>query len=104
MTLIMAIIQQCTRSDANISGNWYYLYLYIYYLATNLYSLNRTNVLYYSHESLVEVNMSLLKFAIEKQHWNLAAHTIVLATVKVLNQEVKSDGGKNKTQKRRAKG
>jgi hypothetical protein len=47
--------------------------------------------------------MSLLKFAIEKQHWDLAAHTIVLATVKVLNQEVKPDGRKCKAKKGRTK-
>jgi hypothetical protein len=48
--------------------------------------------------------MSLLKFAIEKQRWDLAAHTIVLATVRVINQGVKPDGKEIKTKKGRAKG
>ena len=47
--------------------------------------------------------MGLLKFALEKQRWDLAAHTIVLATVRVLNQGVKPDGRKNKTEKGRTK-
>jgi len=47
--------------------------------------------------------MSLLKFALEKQRWDLAAHTIVLATVRVLNQGVKPDGRKSKAEKGRAK-
>jgi hypothetical protein len=47
--------------------------------------------------------MRLLKFAIENQRWDLAAHTIVLATVRVLNQGVKLNGRKSKTEKGRAK-
>jgi hypothetical protein len=47
--------------------------------------------------------MSLLKFAFEKQRWDLAAHTIVLATVRVINQGVKPDGKEYKTKKGRTK-
>ncbi len=47
--------------------------------------------------------MSLLRIALEKQRWDLAAHVIILATVRVLNQGVKPDGRENKTKKRRAK-
>ena len=47
--------------------------------------------------------MGLLKRAIEKQQWDLAAHIIVLAAAKTVNREVKSHGGANKTQKGRAK-
>jgi len=47
--------------------------------------------------------MSLLKFALEKQRWDLAAHTIVLATVRVINQGVKLDGRESKPKKGRAK-
>jgi hypothetical protein len=47
--------------------------------------------------------MSLLKVAMEKKRWDLAAHTIVLATVRVMNREVRQDGSKRKTEKRRAK-
>jgi hypothetical protein len=47
--------------------------------------------------------MGLLKFAIEKQQWDLAAHIVVLAAVKVLNEEAKADDQQRKTQKGRAK-
>jgi hypothetical protein len=47
--------------------------------------------------------MGLLKFAVKNGHWDLAAHTIVLATVRVLNQGVKPDGKANKTKKGRPK-
>jgi hypothetical protein len=47
--------------------------------------------------------MGLLKIAVENGRWDLAAHTIVLATVKVLNQGVKPDGKGNKTKKGRSK-
>ena len=36
--------------------------------------------------------MGLLKQAIKKQQWDLAAHIIVLAAAKVVNEEVKSHG------------
>ena len=48
--------------------------------------------------------MSLLKVALERQRWDLAAHTLVLATVRVLNQGVKANGRGSKTKKGRAKG
>ena len=48
--------------------------------------------------------MRLLKTALKKEKWDLAAHVIVLATVRVLNQGVKTDGKKNKAEKGRAKG
>jgi hypothetical protein len=47
--------------------------------------------------------MGILKFAVHNERWDLAAHTIVLATVKVLNQGVKPDGRENKSKKGRAK-
>ncbi len=48
--------------------------------------------------------MRLLKTAVQSGRWDLAAHTIVLAAVRVLNQGVKPDGRENKTKKGRAKG
>jgi hypothetical protein len=48
--------------------------------------------------------MGLLKFAVEKQRWDLAAHTIVLATVRGLNKKgVRPDGKATKAPQRRAK-
>ena len=47
--------------------------------------------------------MGLLKFAIEKQRWDLAAHVIVLAAARSVFEEVKKDGTGSKTEKRRAK-
>jgi hypothetical protein len=47
--------------------------------------------------------MGILRVALEKQRWDLAAHTIVLAAVRVLDQVVKSDGRETKTKKGRAK-
>ena len=46
--------------------------------------------------------MKLLKKAMRRQKWDLAAHIIVLATAKVLNQGV-SDGGKTKKKTGRTK-
>ena len=40
--------------------------------------------------------MKLLKLAVEKQRWDLAAHVIVLAAARVVNEEVKKNGGKAK--------
>jgi hypothetical protein len=48
--------------------------------------------------------MGLLKFAVKKQRWDLAAHTIVLATVRVLNRGEKPNDRENKAKKGRAKG
>ena len=47
--------------------------------------------------------MGLLKFAVEKQRWDLAAHTIVLATARVLNQGVKPHGKQSSPKKGRPK-
>ena len=48
--------------------------------------------------------MKTLKLAVENGRWDLAAHVIVLATVRVLNAEVKSHGKERKEKKRRTKG
>ena len=48
--------------------------------------------------------MRLLRLAIENQRWDLAAHTIVLATARCLNNGEKPDASKRKGKKRRAKG
>jgi len=47
--------------------------------------------------------MGLLKFAVENQRWDLAAHVIVLAAARAVNEEVKKNETGNKTEKRRAK-
>jgi hypothetical protein len=47
--------------------------------------------------------MSLLKYALKKERWDLAAHAIVLATVRVLNQGVKWDERDVKSKKGRSK-
>ena len=38
--------------------------------------------------------MRLLRLAVEKQRWDLAAHTIVLVTARVLNKGDRPDAGK----------
>ena len=43
--------------------------------------------------------MRLLRLAVEKQRWDLAAHTIVLATVRILNKGDNLDAGKNRRKK-----
>jgi hypothetical protein len=40
----------------------------------------------------------------KKQRWDLAAHTIVLATVRILNQGEKPNDGESREKKTRAKG
>ena len=47
--------------------------------------------------------MRLLRLAVEKQRWDLAAHTIVLATATVLKNGDKPHA-KSKEQRRRPKG
>jgi len=42
--------------------------------------------------------MSLLRLAVKKQRWDLAAHTIVLATVRILNKG-ELDAGKSRQKK-----
>jgi hypothetical protein len=48
--------------------------------------------------------MRLLRLAVEIKRWDLAAHTIVLASARVLKNGERPDGGKTKTKKKRAKG
>ena len=40
--------------------------------------------------------MRLLRLAVEKQRWDLAAHTIVLATARVLNKGDKAHASKSR--------
>jgi hypothetical protein len=40
--------------------------------------------------------MRLLKVAVQKKRWDLAAHTIVLATARALNKGEKPNAGKNR--------
>ena len=42
--------------------------------------------------------MSLIRFAVEKQRWDLVAHTIVLAAAKALNKG-EPDARKNRQKK-----
>ena len=48
--------------------------------------------------------MRLMKLAVENQRWDLAAHTIVLATARVLSKGGKPDAGKYRQKKRCTKG
>ena len=48
--------------------------------------------------------MRLLRLAIENQRWDLAAHTIVLATARRLNDGEKPHANKSKEKKRRPAG
>jgi len=57
--------------------------------------------------------MRLLRLAVEKQRWDLAAHTIVFATARLLNNVVQGDStgrgdkphaSKSRKKKRRPKG
>jgi len=48
--------------------------------------------------------MKLLKLAIENQRWELAAHIIVLAAARVVNEEVKQNGKDRKAKEGRATG
>ncbi len=48
--------------------------------------------------------MRLLRLAVKKQRWDLAAHTIVLATARHLNNGEKPYARGNKEKKRRSKG
>ncbi len=47
--------------------------------------------------------MKLLRLAIESQRWDLAAHTIVFVTVRLLNNGEKPDASKSRQKKRRSK-
>ena len=48
--------------------------------------------------------MRLLRLAIENQRWDLAAHTIVLATARRLNNGEKPHASRSKEKKGRSKG
>ncbi len=48
--------------------------------------------------------MRLLRLAVENRRWDLAAHTIVLATVRLLNNGDKPHASRSKEKKRRPKG
>ena len=47
--------------------------------------------------------MRLLRLAVESQRWDLAAHTIVLATVSMLNKGEKPNAGKSSKKKENPK-
>ena len=48
--------------------------------------------------------MKLLRLAVENQRWDLAAHTIVLAAVKILDKGDKPHASKNRQKTRSPKG
>ncbi|MBA7652721.1 hypothetical protein ES703_60560 [subsurface metagenome] len=48
--------------------------------------------------------MRLLRLAVEKQRWDLAAHTIVLATARLLKNGDRPHASRNKEKKGRPKG
>ncbi|MFC1942358.1 hypothetical protein ACFLWU_03975 [Chloroflexota bacterium] len=48
--------------------------------------------------------MRLLKLAMENRRWDLAAHTIVLATARRLKDGEKPNANRTKARKRRPKG
>lgn len=45
--------------------------------------------------------MRLLRLAIETERWDLAAHTIILATARALSKGDKPDDSKSREKKRR---
>ena len=59
---------------------------------TKACSYIRTHVLIYSGKG---EEMRLLKLAIKIQRWDLAAHTIILATARILKNGVRPDAGKS---------
>jgi hypothetical protein len=48
--------------------------------------------------------MRLLRLAVETQRWDLAAHTVVLATARLLRNGDKPDARKSKEKTRRSTG
>ena len=48
--------------------------------------------------------MRLLRLAVENQRWDLAAHTIVFVTARILNDGEKPYAGRDREKKRRSKG
>jgi flagella basal body P-ring formation protein FlgA len=69
---------------------------------TKSYSPNRTNVLLFQRVSLRRRIMSLLRTALKKERWDLAAHVIVLAAARALSRGGRLDGKDCKEKKRRA--
>jgi len=49
-------------------------------------------------------NMRLLKLAVKNQRWDLAAHTIVLATAKILQEGDKPDVNRSQQKNKCLKG
>ena len=47
--------------------------------------------------------MRLLRLAVENQRWDLAAHTIVLATARILNKGVKPHASQSRQKDRSQK-
>ena len=47
--------------------------------------------------------MRLLRLAVEKQRWDLAAHTIVLGTASVLKETRKANASQSRAKKRGTK-
>ena len=72
---------------------------------TKPYSHNRTYVLLYIVQQIVqqEEDMRLLRLAVENQRWDLVAHTIILATARLLNNGGKLNDRKSREKKRRPK-
>jgi len=66
--------------------------------------LIRTYVLLYRGIFAGGRKMRLLRLAVEKQRWDLAAHTIVLVAARLLNNEEKPHASKRETKERRPKG
>ena len=55
------------------------------------------------HSDTIGGHMSLLRLALEKQRWDLAAHTIVLAAARLMKQggaDVGKDGQKKRLKAR----
>jgi len=48
--------------------------------------------------------MRLLRIAVEKQRWDLAAHTIILATARLLNNGDRPHANRSREKKGRPKG
>ena len=71
---------------------------------TKFYSYNRTYVLLCRYIQTLEEAMRLLRLAVEKQRWDLAAHTIVLVTARLLNDGEKLHANRSEKKKRRPKG
>ena len=86
-------------------------------MATKTGSVNRTYVLLFMRKQfegeqagivftvmLRRGDMRLLRLAVENRRWDLAAHTIVLATARHLSNGEKPNAKRSKAPKRRTKG